>query len=225
MKTLGIGIIVVAACCSLTALAWSQADRQGWIHHQDATCNMAGDGFEGSLPVQNTNDGEIDLSKQAERTVVFTQGYQTDPRDGGRPVGLIAAALGVENEVFRNAFAGVSPARGGRPSPSHARANKKVLMDALQPHGVTNDRLDEVSNHYRYRPESGELWSHLPAKASPVIEDGKLVGVNVDDGGHGYLSPPNVVVAGFEDVRLECNIEFSEDIASNGRVVSIEIVN
>jgi len=32
------------------------------------------------------------------------------------------------------------------PTPSAARDNKKVLMDALGPYGISNERLDEVSN-------------------------------------------------------------------------------
>src|SRR5258708_23040161 len=45
--------------------------------------------------------------------VVFTGGYQTDRPDAGRPVVLIAAALGVPSDGFRNAFSSVRPARGG----------------------------------------------------------------------------------------------------------------
>ena len=48
--------------------------------------------------------------------VVFSGGHETDGRDGGRPVILIAAALKVKPEVFRAAFSGVHPARGGGPS-------------------------------------------------------------------------------------------------------------
>ena len=60
-------------------------------------------------------------------TVVFRGGYETDPRDKGRPVVLIASALGVKPEVFRDAFSKVKPARNGQPTPEHARANKQVL--------------------------------------------------------------------------------------------------
>ncbi len=47
------------------------------------------------------------------------------------PVALIAAALGVESQVFRDAFSGVHPARGRGPTDAEARANKQVLMAAL----------------------------------------------------------------------------------------------
>ncbi|HAH49538.1 MAG TPA: hypothetical protein DCM07_32810, partial [Planctomycetaceae bacterium] len=66
-------------------------------------------------------------------------------------------ALGVEPEVFQQAFSNVKPARGGAPSAARVRANKEVLMSALGKQGITNDRLDTVSNYYRYQPERGGL--------------------------------------------------------------------
>ena len=52
--------------------------------------------------------------------VVIQGGYETDSRDNGRPVRLIAAALEVPDEVFREAFAGVPhrPATHRTPSES-----------------------------------------------------------------------------------------------------------
>src|SRR5579883_2056967 len=88
--------------------------------------------------------------------VTFAGGHGTDPADGGRPVALIAAALGVPAEVFREAFRGVTPAKDGKPSQEQAQRNKAALMKVLRPHGVTGDRLDEVSDYYRYRPQKGE---------------------------------------------------------------------
>ena len=84
--------------------------------------------------------------------VTFSGGHETDPQDHGRPVGLVAAALGVKPEVFRQAFSGVTPAKNGKPSPEEAQRNKAALMKVLGPYGVTNERLDEVSNYYRYQP-------------------------------------------------------------------------
>ena len=46
--------------------------------------------------------------------VVFSGGHETDPRDRGRPVILIAAALGVPADVFRAAFTHVHPPPQGR---------------------------------------------------------------------------------------------------------------
>ena len=157
--------------------------------------------------------------------VVFRGGYETDRRDGGRPVALIDAALGVKPQVFRDAFSRVTPARGGDgPSPALARRNKQVLMDALGKHGITNDRLDEVSNFYRYRPEGGELWRHAPARATAVIEDGRVTGLRITSAGYGYLTPPRVTVAGHEDIRIEATLGFSTDLRKNGRVTELKIV-
>src|SRR5688500_17958881 len=47
-------------------------------------------------------------------TVTISGGHQTDARDNGRPVVLIAAALGVPTEVFRTALSGVTPAENGQ---------------------------------------------------------------------------------------------------------------
>ena len=46
-------------------------------------------------------------------TVTIASGLETDPVDNGRPVVLIAAALGVPTEVFREAFSGVTPSTDG----------------------------------------------------------------------------------------------------------------
>src|SRR5690606_8516516 len=90
--------------------------------------------------------------------VVFTKGHEIGRNDFGRPVVLIAAGLGVSPEIFRKAFSGVTPAKGRRPTREEARKNKTALLKVLAPHGVTNARLDEVSDYYRYHPERGELW-------------------------------------------------------------------
>lgn len=155
--------------------------------------------------------------------VVFTGGYETDSRDGGRPVKLIAAALDVKAQVFRDAFSGVTPAQGGGPTHSEAQANKKVLMDALGKHGVTNDRLDEVSNYYRYRPQAGEMWTHTPCKAKATIKDGKVIGIEIIDAGSGYLSAPSATIKGFEDVQLNVELDFNTNLKTNGRISSITI--
>ncbi|TWT95723.1 hypothetical protein Pla100_33650 [Neorhodopirellula pilleata] len=158
-----------------------------------------------------------------EGDVSIRSGHRTDPGDGGRPVALIAAALEVDEQVFRDAFSRVQPAEGGPPSSFRARVNKKVLMDALSPHGVTNDRLDEVSDYYRYRPESGELWTHRQAEIQAVIEDGQLIGLTLVDGGAGYTCPPEVSVIGFEQVQIESEIEFTADLSTNGRIKSVRL--
>src|SRR5437879_4504223 len=68
--------------------------------------------------------------------VAFTGGHETDPRDGGRPVVLVAAALKVPADVFPKAFSGVTPAAGGRqPSREQVRRNKEALLRVLAPYG------------------------------------------------------------------------------------------
>ncbi|MCA9018756.1 MAG: hypothetical protein KDA74_01335 [Planctomycetaceae bacterium] len=158
-------------------------------------------------------------------TVQFAGGYETDPRDHGRPVALIAAALGVKPEVFRQAFSNVKPARGGDPTPARARANKEVLMAALGKHGITNDRLDTVSNYYRYQPERGGLWKHTPATAKAIIKDGKVTGMKIINAGSGYLTHPTVTIAGHEEVKVQVTLEFSQDFKKNGSIKSLKIMN
>lgn len=155
--------------------------------------------------------------------VVFSEGHETDPRDNGRPVKLIAAALGVEAQVFRDAFSRVTPAKNGHPSGELARRNKQVLMEALVPHGITNDRLDKVSNFYRYQPQRGGLWKHEPAEARALIENGRVVRVEITNPGFGYTTAPSVTIAGHPDVRLVAEIAFDEELRRNGRVVAVEV--
>ncbi len=155
--------------------------------------------------------------------VTFAGGHETDPKDGGRPVVLVAAALGVKTEVFREAFRGVTPARDGKPSEEEARRNKAALMKVLEPHGVTNERLDEVSNYYRYQPQRGELWKTTPAKAHAVVEDGKVKRIVVTDPGSGYSTPPKATVQGMEKIPLKVTVQYGKDLKKNGAVGSVEV--
>jgi hypothetical protein len=155
--------------------------------------------------------------------LTISDGHEIGNNDYGRPVVLIAAALEVKPEVFREAFSGVTPARGGKPTPEQARRNKEALMKVLQPHGVTNDRLDEVSNYYRYRPQEGELWTHTPAKAHAVVVDGKIKEIVVTDGGSGYSSPPTITVKGFEGAHFDVELHFGKDLKTNGSIASITV--
>lgn len=160
----------------------------------------------------------------ATRPVQFTGGHDTDPRDRGRPVVLVAAGLGVAPDVFREAFSHVRPAPGGeRPTESRVRENKKALLDALGKHGVTNDRLDEVSNYYRYRPQEGEVWTRRDAKAYATLgPDGKVMGVVVTDAGAGYSSEPEVRVEG-KSVPAKVTVAFGKDLERNGSISKVEV--
>jgi len=155
--------------------------------------------------------------------VTFSGGHETDPKDGGRPVVLVAAALEVKPEVFRQAFSSVRPAKNGKPSAEEARSNKAALMKVLQPCGVTNERLDEVSNYYRYQPQRGDLWTNTPAKAYAVVEGGKIKEVVVTEPGSGYSTPPKATVQGLETVPLKATVQFAKDLKKNGAVSSVEV--
>ena len=155
--------------------------------------------------------------------IVFSEGHETDPKDRGRPVVLIAAALGVKAEVFREAFSGVTPAKDGKPSKEEAQRNKQALMKVLKPHGVTNERLDEVSDYYRYKPGKGNLWKTTPAKAYAVLEDGKVKRVVVTDPGSGYSSAPKAMVQGMDKLELKVTIQFHKDFKKNGSIRSIDV--
>src|SRR5262245_4087209 len=123
---------------------------------------------------------------EAKVPVTFSGGHETDPRDHGRPVVLVAAALEVKPEVFRQAFSGVTPAKNGKPSGEEARRNKEALLKVLAPYGVTNDRLDEVSNYYRYQPQRGDLWKNTSAQAYALVENGQIKKIVITDPGSGY---------------------------------------
>lgn len=169
-----------------------------------------------SAPTANGTESKVD--------VVFSAGHETDPRDGGRPVVLIANALGVPPEVFRDVFKGVHPAEPGRgPSEQEARQNKAVLLAGLSRYGVTNERLDEVSNYYRYNRSRGELWRAKPASAYAVLEKGKVVKFIVTDGGSGYTSAPSVTLPGVEKGAGEVTLSYGKAFDSNGSVTAIAL--
>lgn len=153
-------------------------------------------------------------------------GHETDPRDHGRPVILIAAALDVPADVFRETFTHVTPARGGeQPDPDQARRNKQALMQGLSPYGVTDDRLNEVSNFYRYSAIRGQLWRTAPAAAYATVRDATVTGITLTDPGAGYSSEPALAIPGFERVRLKAKLSFGTDLKINGSIRDIAIVS
>lgn len=157
--------------------------------------------------------------------VVFSGGHDTDPQDRGRPVILIAAALGVKPEVFREAFSRVHPAGPGRGGPTgeEARANKKVLMDALGKYGITNDRLDTVSNYYRYPPGGGNLWKTMPAVANALIKSGAVIGYEISGGGSGYSSVPTVTVPGHPEATAQVELTYGQKLETNGAISALTL--
>lgn len=160
---------------------------------------------------------------EKEVLVTFSGGHEIGRNDFGRPVVLIAAALDVKPEVFREAFSGVTPAKGRGPSGDEARKNKAALMKVLAPHGVTNERLDEVSNYYRYQPQRDQLWPTTAAKAHAIVEGGKIKRIVVTSPGSGYCSPPQVKVEGFEGAEFKVKLALGNDLKRNGGLGAVEV--
>lgn len=157
--------------------------------------------------------------------LTFSGGHETDPRDRGRPVVLIASALGVPPDVFREAFSHVHPAPAGeQPNREDARRNKDALLQALSRYGVTNERLDEVSNYYRYDARRGELWPIETATGFALFKGGKITGFEITSGGSGYSSAPSVSVSGIKGIPLRVQLAFSQELEENGAVTSVGIV-
>jgi len=157
--------------------------------------------------------------------VVFSEGHDTDPRDHGRPVILVAGALAVPPEVFREAFSHVHPAGpdSGGPTDEEARANKAALMSVLGKYGVTNDRLNEVSNRYRYVRSHGQMWPTKAAVANALVQNGVVTGYEIVSRGFGYSSPPTVTVPDVKGVAPKVELSFGKDFEANGSVSAITV--
>ena len=124
--------------------------------------------------------------------------------------------------MFREAFSGVRPARGGEtPKPEQVRKNKAALLRVLAKYGVTNERLDEVSDYYRYNPRRGERWPTTPAKGYARIEKGKITGFVITHGGSGYSSPPRVSIQGMPGVTARARLVFGKDFKANGCIGAV----
>ncbi len=156
--------------------------------------------------------------------VVFTGGHETDARDRGRPVALIAAALGVSSDVFRKAFSGVTPATGGRePEPGQVHRNKAALLQELRPYGIDNERLDAVSDYYRYNGSRGEMWRNTPAQAYATVRNGGVTGFTITNPGSGYSSAPKVTIPGVASRNIVATLAFSADFRKNGSIKSLTL--
>ncbi|MBI1367744.1 MAG: hypothetical protein GC162_03730 [Planctomycetes bacterium] len=162
-----------------------------------------------------------DETKQA---IVFSGGHEIGDHDYGRPVALIAAGLGVETDVFREAFSGVTPARGRGPTEAEARKNKEAMMKVLRPHGVTNERLDEVANYYRFRPDSGRIWPTREAKGYAIVEDAKVKRIVMTDLGSGYCNAPTATIKGASGTLLRVTLHYDKNLEQNGSIASVEMV-
>jgi hypothetical protein len=172
------------------------------------------------------SDDNPTLTGATKVQLAFLGGYDTDPRDHGRPVVLVAAALGVPPQVFRDAFSHVHPAPAGeQPTQDEVHDNKRQLLSRLAPYGVTNERLDEVSNYYRYRPESGQLWRHVEAEGYAIVGPADtVIRVVITNPGSGYTTPPNIDVGGTLNFgsSFTASLSFGTDLNKNGSISSIK---
>jgi hypothetical protein len=135
---------------------------------------------------------------------------------------LIAAALKVPPEVFRQAFSNVKPAPAGQqPEPDQVRKNKETLLRSLAPYGITNDRLDTVSNYYRYNRSRGEMWRTAPATAYATVSNGVVVGFTITNSGSGYSSPPTITLKGMVDPHAIASLSFDTEFSKNGSIKEI----
>jgi len=157
--------------------------------------------------------------------VVFSGGHDTDPRDHGRPVVLVAGALGVAPEVFRDAFSRVHPAGpdSGGPTREEAQANKAALMSVLGKYGITNERLDTVSNRYRYVRSHGEMWPTKDAVANAIVQNGVVTGYEIISGGYGYSSAPTVTIPNVKAAPAKVELAFNKEFEANGSVSKITV--
>jgi hypothetical protein len=164
------------------------------------------------------------IANLAKFTVSISGGYETNPVDKGRPVILIASALGVPAEVFREAFSHVTPAAGGQePDPKQVSLNKDALLKVLSPYGITNDRLDTVSNYYRYNQSAGQVWQRTPAAASAIVTNGVVTGIKINNPGAGYSSVPTITISGASGITAKASLLYSKDFQTNGSISAITI--
>ncbi|WP_157276568.1 hypothetical protein [Paenibacillus sp. Soil766] len=173
----------------------------------------------------STGEATSGITNPSTYSVVISGGLTTDPQDKGRPVVLIAAALGVPTEVFREAFSGVTPS-GLDSQPSHelAQRNKAALMKVLGPYGITNERLDEVSNFYRYNGSRTATWQKTSATATAIVTEGVVTGVTITNPGAGYSSTPTVTITGpTGTVTAKAVVTYTQDFKTNGSITSITL--
>ncbi|MCD9020248.1 hypothetical protein [Cohnella silvisoli] len=176
-----------------------------------------------AAPSANKNPTTGTTNSNVPYSVVISGGFDTDPQDHGRPVVLIAAALGVPTEVFREAFSGVTPAGPDTgPTSEEAQRNKAALLKVLAPYGITNDRLDEVSNYYRYNASKGEIWSRTQATATAKVVNGVVTGITITKPGAGYSSTPTITVTTPNGkITATATVSFTKDFKTNGSIASV----
>lgn len=189
-----------------------------------AGCGGYNSGQAQAAPQTSTASDDPMTSAITRIPVVISGGHDTDPRDHGRPVVLVAGGLGVAPEVFRDAFSGVRPvAPGNQPDQARAQQNKAVLLATLSQYGVTNGQLDAVSDYYRYQPGTGALWPTRAAVITATVQAGTVTSFEVADGGAGYSSPPSISVPGASWGPVTVNLSYGRDLAKNGAIESVKL--
>jgi hypothetical protein len=97
-------------------------------------------------------------------------------------------------------------------------------MKVLAPYGITNERLDEVSNYYRYNGAKGEVWARTLATATATVTAGVVTGVTITNPGAGYSSIPTITVTGPNGtVTATATIAYTTDFTTNGSISAITI--
>lgn len=214
-----ISLAALGACSGPTSSASSSTS----VATSVATSVMTTETFD-ATETTSSSSSSSSSSSAVVLAVAITGGRTSVVGDGGRPVVLVASLLGVTPEAFRDAFSGVTPARGAEPEAAQVQANKAVLLDALGPYGVTNSALDAASNAYRYSSANGETWAHRDATATATIDDG-MVTVTVIDAGRGYTSTPDVIVtlADGSSVHGTATVVYTDDFETNGSIGSVTV--
>ncbi|MGZ4164287.1 MAG: hypothetical protein ACXVPK_09640 [Tumebacillaceae bacterium] len=176
-------------------------------------------------PPNNAPSSDSITATQGDLTITISGGHATDPRDKGRPVVLVASALGVPSEVFRDAFSGVTPAGLDRnPTPEEAQRNKAALLKVLSPYGITNDRLDEVSNFYRYNGQQSKTWRVTPATVKAIETNGVVTGIQITNPGAGYSSTPTITIKGPNGtVTATTTVSYTQDFTTNGSLATVTL--
>jgi hypothetical protein len=166
-----------------------------------------------------------DQSGVSRMPVVISGGHDTDPVDRGRPVSLIAGALGVPPEAFRQAFSHMHPGDPDHNSGPGAEAqkNKQALLSDLKPYDVTDDRLGSVTGYYRYVRGRGELWPVKAATAVALVKNGEVIAYEVTEGGSGYSTPPAITVPGVKSAPARVTLSMSKTFEKNGAIGAITI--
>ena len=111
---------------------------------------------------------------------------------------------------------------GQEPDPAQVQLNKAALLRVLGPYGVTNDRLDAVSDYYRFNGSAGETWPRTPATATAIVTNGVVTGVTITTAGAGYTSPPTITITG-SNATATATIGFSSDFKANGSLTAITL--